>query len=148
MGAEYAEDEAGEQRDNKPKTKAINLLTSLIGVANIAPLLDKDVVNKIGMEVVRGYDIDKNSRADWEKMMQTAMDLAMQVTKEKSWPWPKAANVKYPLITTAAIQFSARAYPAIVRGAEVVKGQVIGPDPQGAKKERARLALQMKGGSK
>ncbi len=137
MGAEYAEDEAGEQRDNKPKTKAISLLTSFIGVANIAPLLDKDVVNKIGQEVVRGYDIDKNSRADWEKMMQTAMDLAMQVTKEKSWPWPKAANVKYPLITTAAIQFSARAYPAIVRGAEVVKGQVIGPDPQGAKKQRA-----------
>jgi chaperonin GroES len=65
------------------------------------------------------------------------MDLAMQVAQEKSWPWPKAANVKYPLITTAAIQFSARAYPAIVRGADVVKGQVIGPDEGGQKKQRA-----------
>lgn len=137
MGAEYADEEAGEQPDNIPKTRGINLLRSFMGVANIAPMLEKDVVNKIGKEVVRGYDIDKNSRADWEKMMRTAMDLAMQVTTEKSWPWPKAANVKYPLITTAAIQFSARAYPAIVRGAEVVKGQVVGPDPQGAKKARA-----------
>jgi chaperonin GroES len=65
------------------------------------------------------------------------MDLAMQVAQEKSFPWPKAANVKYPLITTAAIQFSARAYPAIVRGADVVKGEVLGPDPDGAKKQRA-----------
>jgi len=113
------------------------VLQSFIGVDNIAPMLDAEVVSKIGLEVTRGYDIDKTSRAEWEKQMQTAMDLAMQVTKEKSWPWPKAANVKYPLITTAAIQFSARAYPAIVRGADVVKGEVIGPDPQGQKKQRA-----------
>jgi chaperonin GroES len=112
-------------------------LRSFLGKNNIVPLLDADVVSKIGMEVVRGYDLDKASRCDWEKQMKTAMDLAMQIAQEKSWPWPKAANVKYPLITTAAIQFSARAYPAIVRGAEVVKGQVIGPDPEGKKKERA-----------
>jgi chaperonin GroES len=114
-----------------------DLLKSFVGVANIVGLLDKEQVQKIGMEVTRGYDIDKASRADWEKQSKTAMDLAMQVTQEKSWPWPKAANVKYPLITTAAIQFSARAYPAIVRGAEVVKGQVMGPDPEGRKKARA-----------
>jgi chaperonin GroES len=113
------------------------LLRSFIGVDNIAPKLDKEVVNKIGPEVVRGYDIDKASRSEWEKQTNTAMDLAMQVAQEKSFPWPKAANVKYPLITTAAIQFSARAYPAIVRGADVVKGEVLGPDPDGAKKQRA-----------
>lgn len=126
-----AEGEATSEKD------PVALLQSFIGVANIAPMLDKEQVQKIGMEVTRGYDIDKASRSDWEKQSQTAMDLAMQVTTEKSWPWPKAANVKYPLITTAAIQFSARAYPAIVRGAEVVKGQVMGPDPEGTKKERA-----------
>jgi chaperonin GroES len=113
------------------------VLRSFIGVDNLVPMLDAEVVSKIGLEVTRGYDIDKTSRAEWEKQMQTAMDLAMQVTKEKSWPWPKAANVKYPLITTAAIQFSARAYPAIVRGADVVKGEVLGPDQDGLKKQRA-----------
>lgn len=125
----------GEQQE--AAKRPAELLQSFIGVANIVPLLDTAVVSKIGMEVVRGYDVDKASRADWEKQMGTAMDLAMQVTKEKSWPWPKAANVKYPLITTAAIQFSARAYPAIVRGEEVVKGMVIGPDPHGEKMARA-----------
>lgn len=112
-------------------------LKSFIGRSNIVPLLDAEVVSKIGAEVVRGYDADETSRSDWKKMMQTAMDLAMQVTQEKNWPWPKAANVKYPLITTAAIQFSARAYPAIIQGEQVVKGMVMGPDPDGQKKERA-----------
>ena len=128
-----------EAQDDASATKQhpADFLRSFIGQANIVPMLDDDVVRKIGMEVTRGYDADSSSRGDWERMMQKAMDLAMQVTQEKNWPWPKAANVKYPLITTGAIQFSARAYPAIVQGEQVVKGMVMGPDPDGSKKERA-----------
>lgn len=134
---EVPENAGYDSQENRTATSSIDTLKSFIGQTNIAPMLDQDMVSKIGMEVTRGYDIDKASRADWEKMMQTAMDLAMQVTKEKSWPWPNAANVKFPLITTAAVQFSARAYPAIIRGEEVVKGMVIGPDPDGQKLQRA-----------
>ena len=128
-----------EAQDDTPaeKQRPAALLQSFIGRANIVSMLDDDVVRKIGMEVTRGYDTDSSSRGDWERMMQKAMDLAMQVTQAKNWPWSGAANVKYPLITTGAIQFSARAYPAIVQGEQVVKGMVMGPDPDGSKKERA-----------
>jgi chaperonin GroES len=131
------EDDQGDGAVLAAKQHPADVLRSFIGQANIVPMLDPEVVSKIGLEVTRGFDADKSSRADWEKMMQAAMDLAMQVTREKNWPWPKAANVKYPLITTGAIQFSARAYPAIVQGEQVVKGMVIGPDPDGKKQERA-----------
>lgn len=130
MDTEY---EGGEEAKPNP----VDQLLGYIDQPNIAPSLTKGQLNKIGAEVVRGYDADKQSRSEWEKQTKTAMDLALQVTEEKSFPWPKAANVKYPLITTAAIQFSARAYPAIVKGAEVVKGEVSGPDPDGSKKQRA-----------
>jgi chaperonin GroES len=135
----YETIEMDDAQDNAPAEKQhpADLLRSFIGQANIVPMLDAEIVSKIGMEVTRGYDIDKSSRGEWEKMMQAAMDLAMQVTQDKNWPWPKAANVKYPLITTGAIQFSARAYPAIIQGEQVVKGMVIGPDPDGTKQERA-----------
>lgn len=126
-----------EQTAQAEQVHPAEFLRSIIDNPNIVSLLDAEMVKTIGMEVVRGYDLDKGSRADWEKQTNTAMDLALQVATEKSWPWPKAANIKYPLITTAAIQFSARAYPAIVQGAEVVKGEVLGPDPDGQKKERA-----------
>ncbi len=133
LASGYYDQDAQQAQANPPA----ELLQSFIGKANIVPQLDAEVVSKIGMEVVRGYEVDDASRADWVRQTKLAMDLAMQVTEKKSWPWPNAANVKYPLITSAAIQFSARAYPAIVRGEDVVKGMVIGPDPDGAKKARA-----------
>jgi chaperonin GroES len=63
--------------------------------------------------------------------------MAMQVREVKNFPWPKASNVKFPLLTVAAIQFQARAYPAIVDGSNLVKGRVLGPDPDGMKRKRA-----------
>ena len=131
------EDDQGEDGAGSAQQHPADVLRSFIGQANIVPMLAPEDVRKIGMEVTRGYDADSSSRADWERMTKTAMDLAMQVTQEKNWPWPKAANVKYPLITTGAIQFSARAYPAIVQGEQVVKGMVMGPDPAGTKQKRA-----------
>jgi chaperonin GroES len=48
------------------------------------------------------------------------------VVEEKSFPWDNAANIKFPLITEAAIQFNARAYPEIVKSGDVVKARVVG----------------------
>lgn len=95
---------------------------------NIAEDLDDDTLANLGRKVVDEYDIDKVSRNDWEERNKVAMDLAMQVAQVKQYPWPNASNVKYPLLTTAAIQFAARAYPAIVQGKDVVKGKVVGAD--------------------
>lgn len=95
---------------------------------NIADELEDDLLSQIGQRVVREYDIDDSSRNDWKTKTKKAMDLAMQVAETKQYPWPKASNVIYPLMTTAAIQFAARAYPAIVSGRAVVKGVVVGDD--------------------
>jgi chaperonin GroES len=99
-----------------------------IAAKNICDYLDDQELDKIGIRAKREYDIDENSRSDWKEKTSQAMELAMQVAKEKSYPWPKAANVIWPLMTTAALQFNARAYPAIVSGRDVVKGVVIGQD--------------------
>lgn len=103
-------------------------LLGWINAKNIAEELDQSLLDKIGTTAVREYEIDDNSRSDWKEKTEQAMELAMQVAKEKQFPWPKAANVIYPLMTTAAIQFAARAYPAIVANRNVVKGVVIGAD--------------------
>jgi chaperonin GroES len=103
-------------------------LTRWIKSKNIAADLDTETLSKIGVRVVKEFDIDEDSRSDWKEKTERAMDLAMQVAKEKQFPWPRAANVIFPLMTTASIQFAARAYPAIVQNRSVVKGVVIGPD--------------------
>ncbi|MDB5607798.1 MAG: hypothetical protein JWP25_4698 [Bradyrhizobium sp.] len=111
-----------------PDQEQIAKLKQWIDDPNIAESLDDETLNKMGALVVREYDIDVSSRADWKTKTEEAMDLAMQVAKEKQFPWPKAANVIYPLVTTAATQFAARAYPAIVNGRNIVKGVVVGED--------------------
>lgn len=99
-----------------------------IEAANIADELDDSLLGEMGQRVNREYDIDNNSRSDWMTKSKKAMDLAMQVAETKQYPWPRASNVIYPLMTTAAIQFAARAYPAIIQNKNVVKGVVVGED--------------------
>ncbi len=131
-GMEYESDQ-----NEAVERSALDTLIQYLQAPNIADLLDDNQLADIGQKVLNEYEIDESSRNDWMKATETAMDLAKQVAEEKSYPWPKAANVKYPIITSAAIQFSARAYPAIVSGNDVVKCAVTGADPQNDKASRA-----------
>ena len=109
-------------------TKQHEMLFRWVEAANIATELDDSLLGEIGLKVEREYKIDHDSRSDWMAKSKKAMDLAMQVAETKQYPWPRASNVIYPLMTTAAIQFAARAYPAIVSNRNVVKGVVVGMD--------------------
>jgi len=119
------------------RKNAADRLLALIDKANIADDLTDEELGKIGSRVVEEYAIDKASRSDWEKRIAEATKLAMLVAEEKNYPFERAANIKYPLLTTAALQFNARAYPAIVQGNRVVKCVTWGNDPQGTKRARA-----------
>lgn len=113
-------------------------LYEMIQSTNIAENLDEDTLTKIGKSVLDGYDADKKSRSDWEKDCESWMEMALQIAKKKTFPWPNASNVKYPLIATAAMQFAARAYPSLVpSNGQVVKCRVVGADPDGQKYARA-----------
>lgn len=112
-------------------------ITKLVDEVNIAKLLDKDTIVKIESEVNDGYDIDKQSRSEWEERNKEALEIAEQVMGVKNFPFEKASNVKYPLIATASIQFAARAYPNFVKAPDVVKGLVIGKDEDGGKAQKA-----------
>lgn len=111
-----------------PDQEQVQKLIGWIKSDNIADNLDDETLNKMGELVKREFDIDENSRSEWKTKTEQAMDLAMQNAKEKQFPWPKAANVIYPMVTTASTQFAARAYPAIVNGRSIVKGVVVGED--------------------
>lgn len=78
---------------------------------------DKDgnnILDKMASEILDGIKLDEDSRSDWIAQSEEGFKLALLVAENKTWPWPEASNIKYPLIATAAMQFSARAYPALV----------------------------------
>lgn len=111
---------------------------------NLVDILDKEELDTISDDLLEGINSDIDSRKDWLNDVETFLKLATQVREQKSFPWPKASNVKYPLLTIAALQFQARAYPALVGTPMPVKGKVIGKDENGDKKARAhRIAAHM-----
>ena len=116
--------------------KRVSMLDA-ISAPNLVPMLSPGDVAKIGADAVAEYAVDLASCTDFHALYDRAMDTAMQVRKEKTWPWPKSSNVIFPLLTTAAVQFNARAMPAIIDGQAVVKGRVLGPDPDGTKRAKA-----------
>lgn len=93
--------------------------------------------NRIAQQVITDYQMDKDSMSEWLDKMRKGIDLAKLAKEKKNYPFENAANVKYPLVTSAALQFNARAYPAIVPSDRVVKAKVWGQDAQGLKAARA-----------
>lgn len=103
---------------------------------NIANELDLDLT-KIGADVVKGYDMDMESRSGWDSEMEEAMDLVLQIEEAKDFPWEGASNVKMPLITEAAINFNSMMYPALIPPVDIVKSRIVGGDQEGLKTEQA-----------
>lgn len=132
-----------EQDNEEPIAAEGLMLQDILSGKNLAELLDESELSRIGQLVVREYELDKGSRGTneqgdgWETRYERNMKVAMQVREDKVFPWAGASNSKSPILTIAAIQFNAEAYPVIVDGSNLVKGRVLGPDPNGDKRARA-----------
>jgi chaperonin GroES len=102
--------------------------TKYIQSKNLVDEIHEDALAEMGRKVIDWFELDLESRKDWQERYDEYLKLASQVKEKKNFPWPNAANVKFPLLTTAAMQFAARAYPALVPGPNLVAGLVIGRD--------------------
>jgi chaperonin GroES len=129
----------------QPQAPVPPSLDKFLEQTNIAENLDQELLDKMGSEVWDGYKRDLDSKDAWDKQVDEWVKLAAQIKDKKSYPWPNASNVKYPLLATAAMQFAARAYPSLVPAdGKIVQFKVVGSDPQGQKAALAdKLAKHM-----
>lgn len=112
-------------------------LDEILASENVADLLTDAELMRVGTRCAEEFEYDLESCKEWAQAYQRWMDVALQVRKAKTFPWSGAANVKLPLLTSAAIQYNVRAAPVIINDANLVKGRVLGPDPDGTKQARA-----------
>lgn len=96
---------------------------------NLAVEMDSGKLTDIGNRVRQTTMIDEYSRAEWLKGYDKALELVDYQSKIKNYPIEGAANIKYPLLIMASLQFAARAYPAIVRPGNMVRMKVEGFEP-------------------
>jgi chaperonin GroES len=112
-------------------------IEELLRSPNIAQDMDDEELSSLGQTLMNDINLDLNSRIEWEERNEKANKLALQVVERKTFPWPGASNVKFPLITIAAMQYHSRAYPALISNNEVVKCKVYGKDDDGEMHKRA-----------
>lgn len=119
-----------------PNENPLDKLAEYDGHANVIEAFEEREITELGNESIEEYRIDRESRADWEKNAREAMQTVLQTKRDKNYPFPNASNVRVPLLTTAALQFAARAYPAIVQTPKLVRAEIIGRDANQQKQER------------
>jgi len=112
-------------------------VSDLVYEANIADLLCKEDLTTIGVQIVRDFDNDLMSRGSWEKRTEASLKLALQVAETKNFPWANASNIKFPLITIAALQYHARSYPVLIDSNLPVKCRIVGDDKDGQRALRS-----------
>ncbi len=98
----------------------------------------------IGQKCLQGLDEDYASMKDWLIQADQAMDLAGLKEEVKNYPFSKAANIKFPLVTTAVLQYTSRTIGEMMRDGKVCNYKVNGRDPAQLKARRGqRRSLHM-----
>lgn len=106
---------------------------------NIAAQMDDAARGRLGATVLEEYQLDYRSMSDWREKMEKGLAMASLARGEKRQkPFEGSSEVIFPLVTSAALQFNARAYPAIVQASDVVLCKVQGGDPSGQKAARGK----------
>lgn len=127
MTSDYEIEEGTVDSGLVEETQEFSIL-SAIGAQNITEYFDDQRLQEIGATVVREYEIDEGNFQKRKDRIEELYKLALQVKEQKNYPFQNASNIKYPLLTKAALGFASMAYPSIVQDEKVVKGKVVGSD--------------------
>lgn len=98
---------------------------------NIAGLFNDTELKERSRQCLEDFEIDNTNFSSRRERIEQLYKLALQVKEQKNYPFEKASNIKYPLLTKAALKFAELAFPAIVRDDSVVKSKIIGNDDGG-----------------
>lgn len=119
-------------------------LATLLESPNIAYHIDGPMLGKLGHDLLTLVSMDLSGRSEWDAMMADSLKFITQIVEPKNTPFSGASNVKFPLMTVAALNYHARAYPALIQGSELVVMRPSVSDPDGTKGETAaRVASHM-----
>lgn len=106
-------------------------LEDIAAMDNCTSLLSKKELEAIGEKVYKDFILDKKSMEEWLEQSKEAMDLCLM--NKPAMSVDGKANISYPLLATAVMQFTARSVPEMTNGGKAAKPKVLGRDPDGLK---------------
>jgi hypothetical protein len=103
-----------------------NLSASTEFGANLAEVVDEQVLGRLGSELYQDTQSYKDSRADWEKAYTQGLDLLGFKYESRTEPFQGASSATHPVLAEAVTQFQAQAYKELLPAEGPVRTQVIG----------------------
>jgi hypothetical protein len=123
---EVTENEDGSVDINFDPTKNLSAGTEF--GANLAEVVDEQVLNRLGSELYQDTQSYKDSRSDWEKAYTQGLDLLGFKYESRTEPFQGASSATHPVLAEAVTQFQAQAYKELLPPEGPVRTQVIGLD--------------------
>ena len=107
---------------------------------NLAEKMKEDELRELGVKVVEGYELDDSTREGWKEKHAEWIKLYAMERPPKNEPFENCSNVGLPVLTTAAIQFHAGAYPSLLPAKGLVKANpvVMGADARDIADRKAK----------
>lgn len=112
-----------EEDPNAPKTCK---LFDYAKLTNLTPELEMDRLNEIALDVVQSIFSDTQTMSKWLHEVDDVLKLSLMTKEDKNTPYPKSANIKFPMITDACYKFHSRSYPELIKDNRVVKAEIVG----------------------
>ena len=94
--------------------------------ANLAEILEDDILQNISSDLRQQFEDDKASRDDWYHAYIQGLDLLGFKHQERSQTFQGASSVTHPLLAEAVTQFQAQAYKELLPSGGPVKCNVVG----------------------
>jgi hypothetical protein len=107
--------------------------------ANLADVVDPDVLGLISSELGQIFEADKSSRQDWEQMYAKGLDLLGLKIEERTKPFRGAAGAVHPMLTESIVQFQAQALKELMPAGGPVRSQVLGKETIDKAQQAARV---------
>lgn len=114
-------------------------LEALISSENLAEAIGEKARQLLAQELLQGFEQDKESMQDYLAKADLSMEVFKLLKKRpKAGPFRNPSNLRFPLLSTAVINFAARAVSETKINGEYVGYRIFGHDPDGFRERLAR----------
>ena len=107
--------------------------------ANLAEVLDDDVMGSLASELQGKVREDMESRQDWEEAISKGLNLLGINYEDRSEPFLGATGVTHPLLSEAVTQFQSQAYKEMLPSGGPVKTNILGAPTQQTEDQAQRV---------
>jgi hypothetical protein len=108
--------------------------------ANLAEVLEDNVLNKVSDDLIGSVDADTHSRKDWADSFVKGLDVLGFKYEERNEPWEGACGVYSTVLAEAAIRFQAETMSETFPAAGPVRVKILGEET----KEKDEAAQRVK----